>query len=160
MRNEQNFWKKKNVQMEKKMTISASLLFKIRSSNERRRMQRETLLMSCYSFHRREPPHRRWISRRYYAASCLLSPSAAGLWGVGQGSNWPQQQPQKLITAVVIRRNMGQSIVFMFWLDAESSQILEVQAEMELRRKKKERNQGPSITEGKKKTLITAPYCL
>lgn len=37
---------------------------------------------------------------------------------IGRNNN-----PQKLITAVVIRRNMGQSIVFMFWLDAESSKI-------------------------------------
>lgn len=40
---------------------------------------------------------------------------------------------------VVIRRNMDQSIVFMFWLDAESSEILAVRTKKELQREKRER---------------------
>lgn len=60
-----------------------------------------------------------------------------------------------MITAVVIRRNMGQSIVFMFWLDAESSKMSVLPTKKGIGMGKK-KIQGLSITA--RKALIKAPY--
>lgn len=60
---------------------------------------------------------------------------------------------------VVIRRNMDQSIVFMFWLDAESSEILAVRTKKELQRGKKRKKEMRVPQSQKEKALIKAAYC-